>query len=123
MLRSYDIPLNISLELDIRIILTWDTDMIDMELHVVEPDGQKCHSFNNHTTNGINHTTNVIYHTTNLCRGRYLHIFYLHCILLTLYSTYIIQDNYIILTSSRRTIVKRYLIWTWARVLFIKISN
>jgi len=52
MLQNYDLPLEIPMDCDIRIVLTWDADMIDMELHVFEPDGQHCHSFHNHTKNG-----------------------------------------------------------------------
>lgn len=53
MVTMYDIPLNIALEVDICVLLTWDTDMTDIELHVEEPDGQKCYSFCNHTKNGV----------------------------------------------------------------------
>jgi len=52
MLQNFDIPLNIPMHSDLRVVLSWDTDMVDLELHVVEPDGQHCHSFHNHTTNG-----------------------------------------------------------------------
>jgi len=52
MLQNYDVPLSIPMFCDIRITLSWDADMIDMELHVIEPDGQHCHSFHNHTLNG-----------------------------------------------------------------------
>eukprot|EP01130_Rhizamoeba_saxonica_P007849 TRINITY_DN3173_c0_g1_i2.p1 TRINITY_DN3173_c0_g1~~TRINITY_DN3173_c0_g1_i2.p1 ORF type:complete len:1012 (+),score=241.34 TRINITY_DN3173_c0_g1_i2:2129-5164(+) len=41
-------PLNV----DIRIVLTWDTDRTDIELIVVEPNGEKCSCYYNHTTNG-----------------------------------------------------------------------
>jgi len=52
MLLNYDLPLDIPMDSDIRIVLTWDADIIDLELHVFEPYGQHCHSFHNHTTNG-----------------------------------------------------------------------
>jgi len=52
MIKNYDLPLSIPMSCDIRIILTWDADMIDMELHVFEPNSQHCHSFHNHTSNG-----------------------------------------------------------------------
>ena len=40
------------IDMDIRIVLTWDTDMTDLELQVTEPSGEKCYSFHNHTKNG-----------------------------------------------------------------------
>eukprot|EP01126_Amoeba_proteus_P001804 TRINITY_DN10551_c0_g1_i2.p1 TRINITY_DN10551_c0_g1~~TRINITY_DN10551_c0_g1_i2.p1 ORF type:complete len:195 (+),score=44.42 TRINITY_DN10551_c0_g1_i2:108-692(+) len=52
MLMHYDLPINIILGLDLRIVLTWDMDMTDLELHVTEPNGEHCHSFYNHTING-----------------------------------------------------------------------
>ena len=33
-------------------MLTWTTDMSDIELEIVEPDGKKCNTFNNKTKNG-----------------------------------------------------------------------
>jgi len=41
-------PLNV----DLRIVISWDTDRTDIELHMIEPTGDKCYSFNNHTLNG-----------------------------------------------------------------------
>lgn len=52
-LSHYDIPLRIALGVDLRVVLTWDLDMTDLELHVTEPNGERCHSFHNHTTNGL----------------------------------------------------------------------
>lgn len=52
MIKNYDVPLSIPMACDIRIVLTWDADMIDMELHVFEPNSQHCYSFRNHTLNG-----------------------------------------------------------------------
>jgi len=51
-LQQYPICIDIPLVLDIRIILTWDKDIVDIELHVVEPSGETCNSFHNCTSNG-----------------------------------------------------------------------
>lgn len=51
-ISHYDIPLRVLLGVDLRVVLTWDLDMTDVELHVIEPDGEHCHSFYNHTRNG-----------------------------------------------------------------------
>ncbi len=40
------------LDVDVRIILTWDTDMTDMDLWVTEPSGEKAYYGNNNTTIG-----------------------------------------------------------------------
>ncbi len=40
------------LDVDVRIILTWDTDMTDMDLWVTEPSGEKAFYGNNNTTIG-----------------------------------------------------------------------
>ena len=40
------------LDTDVRIILTWDTDMTDMDLWVTEPSGEKAYYSNNRTTIG-----------------------------------------------------------------------
>jgi len=40
------------MDIDLRIILEWSTDMSDMELHVTEPSGETCYTFNNNTTTG-----------------------------------------------------------------------
>jgi len=37
---------------DLRVVILWDTDMTDVELHVEEPSGEKCFSFHNKTSNG-----------------------------------------------------------------------
>jgi len=39
-------------DVDLRIVLQWDTDKTDVELHVVEPDGEKCYCMHNKTKNG-----------------------------------------------------------------------
>jgi hypothetical protein len=40
------------LDYDVRIVLTWDTDLTDMDLWVTEPSGEKCFFSNNLTTIG-----------------------------------------------------------------------
>ncbi|KAH3742698.1 Vault protein inter-alpha-trypsin domain protein [Pelomyxa schiedti] len=35
------------IDVDIRCVMQWDTDMTDVELIVIEPNGEKCFSFNN----------------------------------------------------------------------------
>jgi len=40
------------MDVDLRVILCWDTDLINIELECEEWNGQKCNSFKNHTKNG-----------------------------------------------------------------------
>jgi uncharacterized protein YfaP (DUF2135 family) len=40
------------LDLDVRIVMTWDTDQTDMDLWVLEPSGEKCFYSHNLTTIG-----------------------------------------------------------------------
>lgn len=40
------------LDLDLRVVLTWDTDLTDMDLWVIEPSGEKCYYSNNRTAIG-----------------------------------------------------------------------
>jgi Ca-activated chloride channel family protein len=40
------------LDLDVRIVLTWDADMTDIDLHVVEPSGERAFYSHNRTTIG-----------------------------------------------------------------------
>ncbi len=40
------------LTMDIRIVMSWDTDMTDMDLHVVEPSGEEAYYSNNRTRIG-----------------------------------------------------------------------
>jgi tetratricopeptide (TPR) repeat protein len=40
------------LDPDLRIVLTWDTDNTDIDLHVVEPSGETCYYSHNRTTIG-----------------------------------------------------------------------
>lgn len=40
------------LDVDLRVVLTWDTDMADMDLWVVEPSGEKCFYQHQLTTTG-----------------------------------------------------------------------
>jgi len=37
---------------DLRVLVLWDTDMTDVELHVVEPSGEECFSLHNKTASG-----------------------------------------------------------------------
>jgi len=39
-------------QVDLRITIVWDTDMTDVELHVIEPSGEECYSFHNKTASG-----------------------------------------------------------------------
>jgi hypothetical protein len=41
-----------ALDLDIRIVMTWDADMTDMDLHVVEPSGEEAYYSHNRTAIG-----------------------------------------------------------------------
>jgi hypothetical protein len=40
------------IDLDVRIVMTWDTDMTDMDLHVIEPSGEEAYYGHNHTVIG-----------------------------------------------------------------------
>jgi len=40
------------LDLDMRILLTWDADMTDMDVHVIEPSGEEANYSHNLTTIG-----------------------------------------------------------------------
>jgi len=40
------------LDCDVRVVMSWDTDGIDVQLSCLEPTGQKCNCFNNHTELG-----------------------------------------------------------------------
>jgi uncharacterized protein YfaP (DUF2135 family) len=40
------------LDPDLRIVLTWDTDNTDIDLHVLEPSGEECFYSHNRTTIG-----------------------------------------------------------------------
>jgi Ca-activated chloride channel homolog len=39
-------------DLDLRVVLCWDADLVDCELAVVEPSGERCWSLNNATAGG-----------------------------------------------------------------------
>jgi len=39
------------MDVDLRVTIQWDTDMTDVELLVIEPNGECCYSFNNKTSN------------------------------------------------------------------------
>jgi hypothetical protein len=47
-----DARLRAPLDLDLRVVLTWDTDLTDMDLWVVEPSGEKCYYSHALTTIG-----------------------------------------------------------------------
>jgi len=40
------------LGVDIRVVVGWDSDLLDVELHCVEPNGETCYSLHNHTRIG-----------------------------------------------------------------------
>jgi len=52
LLQDVDGRLLAPIELDLRVVAVWDTDMTDVELMVEEPSGEKCYSFNNKTASG-----------------------------------------------------------------------
>ena len=47
-----DLRLRQPLTLDLRVVLTWDTDLTDMDLWVVEPSGERCYYFHALTSVG-----------------------------------------------------------------------
>ena len=49
---ALDPRLHRALDLDLRIVLAWDTDMTDMDLWVTEPSGEKCYYSNALTAMG-----------------------------------------------------------------------
>ena len=53
---EFNIPLDKrlikNLDVDVRIVLTWDADMTDVDLWVTEPSGEKCFYGHNRTTIG-----------------------------------------------------------------------
>jgi hypothetical protein len=49
---TLDPRLRHAFDLDIRIVLTWDTDQTDMDLWVTEPTGERCDYSHNHTAIG-----------------------------------------------------------------------
>jgi len=48
------LQLDRTMDLDIRVVLTWDTDLTNLELRVIEPSphGEECCAFHNHTQIG-----------------------------------------------------------------------
>jgi len=40
------------IDADLRVFIVWNDAQADVELHVIEPDGQRCYSMNNFTSNG-----------------------------------------------------------------------
>jgi hypothetical protein len=66
------------LVMDIRIVMTWDADLTDMDLHVVEPSGEKAYYSHNRTTIGGMVTRDFtqgygpeVYNLRRAMRGRY----------------------------------------------------
>eukprot|EP01126_Amoeba_proteus_P024524 TRINITY_DN24697_c0_g1_i1.p1 TRINITY_DN24697_c0_g1~~TRINITY_DN24697_c0_g1_i1.p1 ORF type:complete len:756 (-),score=204.11 TRINITY_DN24697_c0_g1_i1:45-2312(-) len=51
-LHAVDNRFLLPVRIDLRVVVFWDTDMTDVELHVEEPSGEKCYSFHNKTKNG-----------------------------------------------------------------------
>jgi len=51
-LHSVDSRLLCPIVVDLRVMVVWDTDMTDVELHVREPSGERCFCFHNKTTDG-----------------------------------------------------------------------
>lgn len=49
---SLDPRLRKRLDVDVRIVLTWDTDLTDIDLWVIEPSGEQCYYGHNRTTIG-----------------------------------------------------------------------
>jgi hypothetical protein len=45
-------PLLLNTELDLRVVLTWDADAVDVDLIVIEPSGERCSAFNNYSKSG-----------------------------------------------------------------------
>jgi uncharacterized protein YfaP (DUF2135 family) len=54
--RSFSNPMDKrlirNLDLDVRVVLTWDSDLTDIDLHVIEPSGEQCDYGHNRTTIG-----------------------------------------------------------------------
>ena len=45
-------PFQTNLDLDIRIVMSWDADSTDMDLHVIEPSGEECYYGHRNTLSG-----------------------------------------------------------------------
>jgi Ca-activated chloride channel family protein len=50
--RRIDRRLRAHLPLDVRVVLSWDADNTDIDLHVTDPDGEQCSYMNPHTAQG-----------------------------------------------------------------------
>lgn len=64
---------------DLVVMITWNTDATDVDLHVIEPDGEECYYAHNQTSNGGELTTDVtqgygpeMYVMREADEGRYL---------------------------------------------------
>ena len=49
---EYDQKLRANLDVDIRIVMAWDADATDIDLHVMEPDGEEAYYGHRNTTRG-----------------------------------------------------------------------
>ncbi|KAH3764444.1 Vault protein inter-alpha-trypsin domain protein [Pelomyxa schiedti] len=49
---NFDARIISPLGVDLRCVLTWDTNLADVDLIITEPSGETCYSFNNHTRFG-----------------------------------------------------------------------
>ena len=72
------------LDLDLRIVLTWDADMTDIDLHVIEPSGERAFYSHNRTTIGglVSHDFTQGYGPEEYCLRHAMH------------GTYKIEANY-----------------------------
>ena len=63
------------LDLDLRIVLTWDADMTDVDLHVIEPSGERAFYQHNRTTIGglVSHDFTQGYGPEEYCLRRAMH--------------------------------------------------
>ena len=50
--RSLPQSLRVNLECDLRVSLAWDTDMTDIDLHVMQPDGDYAYYGNRYPKSG-----------------------------------------------------------------------
>jgi len=72
------------LDLDVRMVLTWDADLTDIDLHVVEPSGERAFFSHNRTTIGglVSHDFTQGYGPEEYCLRRAMH------------GTYRVEANY-----------------------------
>ncbi|KAH3714151.1 Vault protein inter-alpha-trypsin domain protein [Pelomyxa schiedti] len=48
----YSAIISNNLPVDLRVVLSWDVDMTDVDLIVEDPHGERCYPFQNHTRHG-----------------------------------------------------------------------